>query len=591
MKKTNSIILPFLLFLLLIFINNLLFWQKNFIDLNWRYFLAFYGGISRDIFLFSIIALLLGYISNVFPVFKKLSIITIHLLFFLPIFDYFYFRATLERFNWVVLQFINSNSTKGYIGNMGFELIYIVVFLLILVLSCYYCFKGKIVDEKLYKPLIALCIFAFFSSLFTSNIVFSKETNFTGHIKVVDGKNRILSNLSSGSIYGFFTLKGASKKSNKFKPYTQKEKAFLEKYGLIPVQSKIVKEAQFDRVIMVVMESFALEYLHYINKDIPSEASPYFDYLMANYPHLNNFYTSDFPSLQGFNVLLSSKIPFNENNHNNQKYNLATLMENKYPKSTWFFRGSSRVYGNEEIAVSKVFGFSHLIGYEDLALKYKEPKGYVWGYLDNILYSEAIDTLLTIKNSRYFMILKLLNQHQPIFSSIANSSGQPKSVSEHSNNIVKSIYDADKLLKKFVALCEENNILDEKTLLIVTSDHYPPLGYGHKDLIKDENCHSQLGKLPFIFVTKNKEVFKSINENTLCCQLDIAPTLCELLGFPIPKEYMGQSLLSSEFKNRSIGLLNNETLFFQSESLEFAENISNVATSTIAIRKWLNNLY
>ena len=76
----------------------------------------------------------------------------------------------------------------------------------------------------------------------------------------------------------------------------------------------------------------------------------------------------------------------------------------------------------------------------------------------------------------------------------------------------------------------------------------------------------------------------------LCCQLDIAPTLCELLGFDIPKEYMGQSLLSENFKPRSIGILNNERIFFQSEKLNFSESLINPATDTVVIRKWINNL-
>ena len=77
----------------------------------------------------------------------------------------------------------------------------------------------------------------------------------------------------------------------------------------------------------------------------------------------------------------------------------------------------------------------------------------------------------------------------------------------------------------------------------------------------------------------------------LCCQLDIAPTLCELLGFDIPKEYMGQSLLSENFIPRSIGILNNERVFFQSEKLTFSESLINPATETVVIRKWINNLW
>ena len=79
-------------------------------------------------------------------------------------------------------------------------------------------------------------------------------------------------------------------------------------------------------------------------------------------------------------------------------------------------------------------------------------------------------------------------------------------------------------------------------------------------------------------------------EEELCCQLDIAPTLCELLGFEIPKEYMGQSLLSENFKSRSIGILNNEKVFYSSPDLVFSDSLTSPATDTVVIRKWINNL-
>ena len=87
-----------------------------------------------------------------------------------------------------------------------------------------------------------------------------------------------------------------------------------------------------------------------------------------------------------------------------------------------------------------------------------------------------------------------------------------------------------------------------------------------------------------------KDIFKNLNSDLLCCQLDIAPTLCYLLGLEIPCEHMGQNLLSPDFYPRTIGILNNESIFFQSEKLEFSESLINPATSTIAIKKWINNL-
>ena len=114
----SAYFIPFLLFVILSLTNNILFFQKNFIDYDWRYLFGIWGGFSHDLFIFSLTVLILSYFCKFLPIFKTLSLIILYLFLFLPIFDYYYFKATLERFNWVVLQFINYNSVRGYIGNM-----------------------------------------------------------------------------------------------------------------------------------------------------------------------------------------------------------------------------------------------------------------------------------------------------------------------------------------------------------------------------------------------------------------------------------------------------------------------------------------
>ena len=590
--------IPFLLFVILSLANNILFFQKNFVDYDWHYLFALWGGFCHDLFIFSLLTIILAFICKFFIKLKVLALMILFGFLFLPIFDYFYFKATLERFNWVVLQFVNYHSARGYIGNMELGKYYIILaFIAFMVLYSLSCKREKFAEPYSIKFLSAISIFFLFAVLFTSNIEFPIETImkgrfeivFTGHKKTAEGKNRILKSLSNGSVYGFFPKKSFSKKTISYLDYSEKEKIFLENNGFLPSFTKIKKEAVFDKVIIIALESFALEYIHAVNSDIPSEASPYLDFLINNYPHMNNFYTSDFPSLQGFNVILSSKIPFDESSKKKQGYNLASFFETKYPGSTWFLRGSSRVYGNEDVAVKNVFGFSHLIGYEDLEEKYLEPIGWSWGYNDRILYEEATSILLKERNNRMFMVIKLLNQHQPIFSVICNASGLPESVNNHPSKIVKAIYDADKLLKEFIERCEKDNLIDDKTLVVITADHYPPLGYGHTELIKSD-FYFQLGRLPLIFYTKQKEIFKNIREDELCCQLDIAPTLCELLGLGIPNEYMGQSLLSESFKSRSIGILNSEIVYYSSPKFDFSDSLTSPATDTVVIRKWINNL-
>lgn len=588
--RNSGIFLPLLLFIAFVIGNHFLLFQKNYVGLDWHYFFAIFGGCSKDLFFFCIFGLAFHLISKLIPALKNIFIITLHSFILFPILDYYVFKATLERFNWNILQFVHYHSIKGYLGNMGFNIIYLLLAIVFITITCYSsCKKSKQIAPAHLKPFIAVIIFLLFSSIFTWNIEFVAVSKFTGHLETLKGKNRILSNLTAGSVQGFFRNYKQHTNGVAIKSYTNDEREFLTANNFLPNNPKTTSESKFDRIIMVVMESMAYEYIHYNNPDIPAETSPYLDYLTANYPHLTNFYTSDYPTLHGLNAMLSSKIPFNAKNTKLQKHNLAAIFEESHKSLTWFVRGDSRVYGNEEINILNVFGFSNLIGYEDLAKHYPEPGEFTWGYRDSTVCAEALNILSKMKNKNYFMVIKLLDQHQPIFNEVLKASGKPESVEKHHSDIVKAVYETDKLLKEFLTICESEGIFDDRTLIIVTADHYPPLGYGHTELIKSET-NFQLGKLPLIFVTKQKQAFSSLQTDKLCCQLDIAPTICELLGTPIPEQYMGHSLLDNSFAGRSIGILNNETLFFQSDKLEFSEKLSEPATQTIAIKKWINNL-
>lgn len=587
----SGIFLPLVIFIFATVANNILFLQKNYTSAEWQFFYALSGGCAKDIFVFTFIGLFLSLICKFIPLFKYASVVILYFLSFLPIIDFLYFRATLQRFNPVALQFVNFHSTKGYIGNLG-NWIYlllagILLFTFFLFLSC---MKKKIILSNVIKPFSAFCILCFSCSVFTSDVKLEKQKNFTGHIKTIEGKNKILKQLADGSVHNFIFPEKRQRMAASFMEYSKQEKDYLKKVGLITEKTEQVVEnsPKFKRIIMIVLESFALEYLNTFNKAIPKEASEYLDYLYANYPHSDNFYTSDFPSLQGFNAILSSRIPFDETSSKPQKYNIARLLEEKTQGSTYFLRGSSRVYGGEDVSVSTVFGFSHLIGYEDLTAKYPEPPSYTWGYMDNILFSEAVSIMEQNKDKEYFMVLKLLNQHQPIFDLVSEKQNQPASVSSHRNEIVKAIYDADCLIKQFLSIAKADNLFDDDTLFILTADHYPPLGYGHTELVTEEFC-SQLGKLPLVFISNRNQFFSGMDSKTISCQLDIAPTLCYLKGLKQPGEYLGQNLLQTH-RGMSLGVLNGKTLTVKTEELDFSESLYSPATTTASIKKWINNL-
>lgn len=589
--KDSAFFLPTLVFVVLVLASHFLLVTKTWNQIEWYGLVSFVSGISIDLAIFLSISLLLNLLIKYLKIIKIPAILFLYLLCCCPILDYFYFKGTLERFNWIVLNFVNFHSTKGYLGNMGISLIpLIIVFALIFLAIKSSLNKERIIENKQLKPIIASIIFCSFAYFFLSSVKIQYERNFTGHMKTIDGKNRIIASISSGSLIGFLPHVKKDMADYSYKAYTNTEENKLLELGILPDKNETApQKLKFKKIIMVVLESFANEYLSKYNPRIPPEASYYMDNLITEYPHLDNFYTSDFPSLEGFNAILSGRIPLRHDLKQKQNYNIATIFENNIASdSTFFLRGSSRVYGGEELTILNKFGFSNLIGYEDLVGNYPEPHRYTWGYRDDVLYTEALKIMNIRKEKSSLIILKLLNQHQPISKSVINMVDMPLSVKDDTSDIVKAIYEANRQLEIFISTMKSENLLDDETLIIVTADHYPPLGYGHTE-ITDEQSHFQLGKLPLIFVANNKDYFSTLDQQQICCQLDLAPTICSLIGQPTPPEHMGRNLLEKA-SNRSIGILNNKTIFFHSENYDFSENMNNPATQTAYIKKWINNL-
>ena len=83
--------------------------------------------------------------------------------------------------------------------------------------------------------------------------------------------------------------------------------------------------------------------------------------------------------------------------------------------------------------------------------------------------------------------------------------------------------------------------LDRSTLVIITSDHGEELrdhgGAGHGHSLYDE-----LLRVPLIFHLPGKLPAEAVSE--LVSTVDIAPTILDLLGLPLPSYYQGQSLVS-----------------------------------------------
>ena len=122
-----------------------------------------------------------------------------------------------------------------------------------------------------------------------------------------------------------------------------------------------------------------------------------------------------------------------------------------------------------------------------------------------------------------------------------------------------ALHYSDGVLDRFLDGLKKRGLFD-KTLFLIFGDHGEAFGqhegnFGHTMFIYDENVH-----VPYLIVAPGL-IERPIRVKRIVSLVDTAPTILDLLGLPVPREYQGASLLNSPsqmalfYTDYSLGLL------------------------------------
>ena len=324
-------------------------------------------------------------------------------------------------------------------------------------------------------------------------------------------------------------------------PLTTEDNKAIESNHL---NEKIIQNSPFQpkKIVLIVLESFNQSFMSYYNSEIP-ETTPFVDSLIEKYPHIDDFYPSGPYTLQGVSSLLCSHTNLYETNSAIEHVCMPQLLsQNSY--SPEFIRSGSRYYMGENLIFNK-FGYQKIRGTEDFNIEFPDfkknrPDLYnTWGFSDNFTYDDAIKRLKqSSKEEKLFLTLLPHDTHAPGGRCYA-----PKTDDDLENPILYSMHCSDNYLKDFFANLEKNELLNENTLILITSDQLYPACTTIAGDKCDNSFAFQLGKIPLIAITKSDFSFVSQQGS----HVDIAPTILDLLNIPIPDYYMGKSLISDPY--------------------------------------------
>ncbi|MCQ2359649.1 MAG: sulfatase, partial [Phascolarctobacterium sp.] len=336
------------------------------------------------------------------------------------IFDMFYFWQTGMHVESVLFQNLNIYAVKGVLATTSNQIIIgvCVAFLVIILLF-------RIESPKKRKPNFAwslLCVAAFTIGMNLADRVlgalgmYAVENVIGAYIEIENEKTRVLYrdslsmpiNLNFIGKALFDTDKMASRGHVEQRELTEKDKKSLAELGIVFPKPAIKKiTAQYDKVVMLILESVHRDYINYFNKNIPEKATPYLNSLIIKQPHMDRFYSSAIPTTQGLNAIFRSHLIMDKDVPGRINPSLFKSVQDAGYRGI-FMNASSHYYANELREYPDQFGMKEYYAREHLEkLGYTGASG--WGFHNDVMYEETLKLLEKGKNDKMFLVTKTLD--------------------------------------------------------------------------------------------------------------------------------------------------------------------------------------
>ena len=323
--------------------------------------------------------------------------------------------------------------------------------------------------------------------------------------------------------------------------------------------------AKYKRVVLLVMESVHRDYFHFYNKKIPAEATPFIDELLANYPRLDNYYSSAIPTTQGLNATFRSQYIYDADAPGKARPTIYRQL-NAAGYRNIFLNASSKYYANELREYPEQFGMNEYYSREYLETRgYKGASG--WGFHNDVMYQEGLEFLRQAKqdDGKLFLVVKTLDMHQPYPYYGETYENLPPAVRDSKYATVRGMHWVDSCVRNFITTARQEGLLDEQTLVVLTSDHNPHSGGEYKELV-DKNNSQSIAPIPLLFISKNLTPLDSLASNMYAGQVDLAPTLLYLLGVTPSANYVGRDLLQRDaYESFALGYFGGKAYYFSEE--------------------------
>ncbi|MBT6727082.1 MAG: sulfatase-like hydrolase/transferase [Deltaproteobacteria bacterium] len=289
-------------------------------------------------------------------------------------------------------------------------------------------------------------------------------------------------------------------------------------------------------VILLLMESFRAAEIGVYGSKI--DLTPRFDEWSKKGILFKNFYANGFQTRHGEISTYCSVMPnygaavLKRYAKNQFRCLPAVLQENGY-STIWIHAGDASFDGQATFFQEN--GFEKIIDKFDFPSDTEELG---WGYSDGALFQKLLTTLPSLKNPFFASALTITNHH-PFEVPTEYELGLGN---QDLHNYYNSIHYMDSKLGEFLSLAEKEPWF-ENTLIIITADtsSFQPPQSEPKDFGEFVSLRS---RIPLLILGGSIKQNAEINE--FASQIDLAPTIMDLLGLSWTSPWVGKSLIGKQ---------------------------------------------
>ena len=446
-----------------------------------------------------------------------------------------YNRTTISE--WAVIE--NENNLPAMF--FRFMIGYWHVFLLFFLMSVFWIFlyrKVKVHNHPYSKGIFSYVSTSIFIFLLTATVMvggirgdFKKSTR---PINLVDA-NRYVNKIQHADFVlntPFALLRTFNKKTFKKVPYDVSD--LIIDSLVQPIKHYKNKLNVKPNIVLFITESYGREYIGAFNQNtnIPGYRSytPFLDSLATNSLVFDNAFANGRKSIHGMSSILagipSFKDAFTSSPYANQDIESVVSVLNSEGYDTSFFHGAPN--GSMGfLGFSNILGFDHYYGKTEFGNDALFD-GY-WGIWDLPFFQFMKETIDT-KNTPFFSTIFTVTSHEPYIVPVEFEGKFPKGTLP----MHQCVGYTDFAFKQFFESAENEEWFDN-TIFIITADHTNQVGY--KEYYKPINRYA----IPIMIYSPDNK-YTGLN-STLSQQIDIYPTILDIVGYDKPFRSWGRSLV------------------------------------------------